>query len=110
MSWLQPEEIGTFGSGARRRASTQRARARRDQLGKNWRERARAWAKLCIFMLRRSPGCCRRSETMIPWPHRSICRRATELLIGIVLHGVSGRELQVGNELPIGFGPFRALL
>ena len=50
-SWLQPEEIGTFGWFARSFASTQRARARRDHVGKNWRDSARAWAKLWIFMV-----------------------------------------------------------
>ena len=49
-SWLHPEEIGTFGCGACMRARTQRARARRDHAGKNSRDSARAWAKLCIFI------------------------------------------------------------
>lgn len=49
-SWLHPDEIGTLGWFARSFASTQRARARRDHVGKNWRESARAWAKLWIFM------------------------------------------------------------
>lgn len=56
MSWLHPEEIGTLGASARSRASTQRARARRDQVGKNWRESARAWEKLVIFMVRVGSG------------------------------------------------------
>jgi hypothetical protein len=47
----QLDEIGTLGFFAFMRARTQRARARRDQVGKNWRDSARVYAKPVRFSI-----------------------------------------------------------
>src|SRR4051812_23118370 len=90
--------MGTFGWLARSFARTQRARARRDQVGKNWRESARAWAKLVIFI-----SFSVRFVTLQPH-HRAhaaddLSPRA-ESPIGIVLH-VPGSHAQIGDELGV---------
>src|SRR5947208_17135900 len=52
MSCDQADDTATFGCCACSRARTQRGRARRDQVGKNCLDNARAWAKLRTSMAR----------------------------------------------------------
>jgi len=85
-SWLQPDEIGTFGAFARILARTQRARARRDQVGKNCRDNARAWAKLWMSMRGISVVCLWLVTTIIPRGEATICPRLAESPAGLVLH------------------------
>src|SRR5688572_10996512 len=101
--------MGTFGCWARILASTQRARARRDHVGKNWRESARACAKLWTFMdgILRWLSLWEESSRVI---HRCICPRRAESAIGLFLHQVLRSDTQVAEELAMGLVPFGAVL